>query len=165
MPTAICKHCRTLFDPSISPFRFGESLLCSRHTGELEEVGNTGPGGDYADIYRWSCCGEQVIGPVVMTESGVVDRRPPRSPGCEEGPHEVDDSLALTDELSDLFESIQLKLDVIKEVEVAGVRGDRVFISYSHKDKELVDELARRFKADKTTSIIGEMRKTYSSVR
>lgn len=153
MTMAICKNCRMLFEPRITPTRFGAPLLCSWHPGELQDAGNTGPAGDYADMFIWSCCGAHVIGPIVEEivngRPTHTDRKPPRSPGCHQGPHVPDEGLALADELSDVFESIKMRLDVIEKLERSGVDGEGIFISYSHRDKGFVDRLTARFAVDR----------------
>lgn len=150
----VCKHCRKLFDPEIVPSRFGESLLCSWHPGTVENVGNTGASGDYAEIWVWSCCNRQVLGPLVRKSvdgiTGVYDHPPPRSPGCVQGPHEKDDSLLLADPmLAAQIASLQARLSDLEAFEAKGLDDGTVFISYSHKDRRFVDRLAARFSRDR----------------
>lgn len=149
----VCKHCRKLFDPEIIPSRFAESLLCSWHPGTVENVGNTGVAGDYAEIWVWSCCNRQVLGPLIRKSvDGVVgeyDYPPPRSPGCVQGPHEKDDSIRLADpNLASEIASLQARLRDLEAFEAKGLENGTVFISYSHKDRGFVDRLAARFSRD-----------------
>jgi len=142
----ICKHCRQLFDPEITPDRFAESLLCSWHSGAAEKVGNTGPAGDYAEVWVWTCCGKQTIGPLVTkTVAGVVgqyDYPPPRSPGCTQGSHEADSLVRIADpNLASELASLQGRLRAIEAFEAKGLERGTVFISYAHKDKRFVDRL------------------------
>lgn len=147
----ICKHCRRLFDPVIIPRRFADSLLCSWHPGTATIVGGTGPSGDYADVWKWSCCDKQEVGPLVDSKvvNGTFDSPPPRSPGCDLGPHEPDTSLRLADEkLAAEIASLYERLRDVEVLESSGLRPESVFISYSHADRNFVDLLTSRLQAD-----------------
>lgn len=152
MPVAICTRCRTLFDPALAPVRFGEKLLCSWHPGQPENIGNTGPRGDYAELWKWSCCGKTEVAPIVeqpwQGSTAHVDHPPLRSPGCTSGPHEADESLELAESLATGIQALQNRLQELSEFEVRGVNGSEVFISYSHKDSAFVDRLSERLISD-----------------
>lgn len=62
---------------------------CSFHPVPPEVVGNTGPRRDYADIWRFPCCGQKYVGTFRGGERGhgLWDREPPKSPGCTQGRH------------------------------------------------------------------------------
>lgn len=157
----ICKRCRRLFDPEVIPSRFAESLLCSWHPGTAESAGNTGAAGDYAEIWVWSCCGRQVVGPLITKSvDGVIgeyDYPPSRSPGCQQGPHEKDGSLRLADpKLASELASLQARLRDLEVFEAKGLEGGTVFISYSHSDKKFVDRLAAHLSRDGITFWLDE---------
>jgi hypothetical protein len=148
---SICKHCHRLFDPDIIPDRFADNLLCSWHEGTAEIVGNTGPRGDYADVWLWSCCGKREVGPLIhkKSEQGQFDFPPPRSPGCKRGPHEADNSLRLGDStLATELLSLQERLREIAAFESRGMSDSAVFISYAHRDSDFVDKLVARLSSD-----------------
>lgn len=117
-------------------------------------MGNTGPGGDYADIWKWSCCDKREVGPVIHRTvdgvSGCYDFPPPRSPGCKKGPHEADDTLRLADSklLSELA-ALQSRLREVDAFESRGLELGSVFISYSHADSDFVEQLVARFSNDR----------------
>lgn len=143
----ICKNCRQLFDPSISPRsgdKFVDDFLCSYHPGEAEQTGNTGPRGDYADVYRWTCCGKTHVGAVI----GGRDFPPRRSPGCTKGFHVPDSTIALNPELAGELDALQKRLREIEAREVTSTAAAGVFVSYSHADTVFVDELTTRFASD-----------------
>lgn len=124
--------------------RFADDFLCSYHSGELELIGNTGPRGDYADVYRWTCCGKSQVGAVI----GGRDFPPRRSPGCTKGAHIPDLSITLHAGLARELESLQQRLREIEAGEVKGAGMGGVFISYSHADSAFVDQLTTRLASD-----------------
>lgn len=60
---------------------------CSFHPLPPENIGNTGPSRDYAEIWRFPCCGQKYIGTFHERDGGISDDRPPNSPGCVHGLH------------------------------------------------------------------------------
>lgn len=144
----ICKNCRQLFDLSLTPGsgdQFVDDFLCSYHPGQAEQVGNTGPRGDYADVYRWTCCGKTHVGAVIRGR----DYPPRRSPGCTKGLHVPDPTIALNPDLAGELFALQQRLREIEAREVTSAALGGVFVSYSHADTAFVDELTNRFALDK----------------
>src|SRR5579864_2597898 len=153
MAVAICARCRAIFDPAITPVRFADKLLCSWHPGTPEDDGNLGAYGDYADRWKWSCCGKVEITPIieVIGERGLEqrDHAPIRSPGCTVGPHIADNSLQLADFLASGLEALQSRLKELSAHEVRGqIKASDVFISYCHADGDFVDILTGRLTQD-----------------
>ena len=143
----ICKNCRQLFDPSITPGPndvYAGEYLCSWHVGAAELVGSAGPRDDYADIYRWSCCGKSVPGAVIAGR----DYPPRRAPGCNTGPHVPDPNLSLDPQLSAQLEALRDRLREVEAREATGPDSGGVFISYSHRDSHFVDLLTERLTQD-----------------
>lgn len=60
---------------------------CSYHPGEPESIGTTGPSRDYAELWRFACCGQKYVGTFDDTRGSVSDAPPPSSPGCVHGRH------------------------------------------------------------------------------
>jgi hypothetical protein len=148
MSIAICARCKTLFDPSITPVRFAEKLMCSWHPGEVVNTGTTDHRYDYAEVWKWTCCGKTEIGPIVSAGQGDIDHPPPRTPGCETGPHLTDNSVQLATQLATGIQALQDRLHELKALELKGVTGSEIFISYSHADSAFVDRLTRQFETD-----------------
>jgi hypothetical protein len=59
-------------------------FTCSWHPREPKSIGNTGPRGDYAELWYFPCCGKGVVGEISVEGSDVT---PPRAPGCTLGFH------------------------------------------------------------------------------
>jgi hypothetical protein len=74
----LCQRCENTFDPN------DKSWTCSHHNEPPTIIGNTGPHGDYADVWRFPCCNLTVIG--AISERG-NDIKPPISPGCVKSMH------------------------------------------------------------------------------
>lgn len=74
---ALCVKCGNQFDK-------GYPSACSFHTHAPEIIGNTGPREDYADVWKFPCCGMVLVGAVSKEGQDVP---PPRSPGCTVGEH------------------------------------------------------------------------------
>jgi hypothetical protein len=100
---------------------------------------------DYRDVYRWTCCGVSALSFINVYGSDV---QPSRSPGCKQGPHEVDHELTLDLALADRLRAVQKQLNSLEAREVSPKEVPGVFISYSHLDTEFVDGLATRFEED-----------------
>jgi len=60
---------------------------CSFHPQPPDNIGNTGPDRDYAEIWRFPCCGQKYVGTFHERGGGISDERPPKSPGCVHGRH------------------------------------------------------------------------------
>lgn len=58
---------------------------CSFHSLPPENIGHTGPDRDYAEIWKFPCCGQKYVG--TFEEMASTDIRPPKSPGCIHGRH------------------------------------------------------------------------------
>jgi len=58
-----CVKCGRIFDPK-KQRRFGE-FDCSYYLRNPISIGNTGPGGDYAELWVYPCCGKGVVGAIV----------------------------------------------------------------------------------------------------
>jgi len=58
-------------------------FTCSYHPRKPRSIGNTGPKGDYAELWYFPCCGKGVVGEIVNGS----DKEPLRSPGCMSGFH------------------------------------------------------------------------------
>ncbi len=69
----LCERCERFYDPN------DKSFSCSHHAEPPTIIGNTGPVGDYADVWRFPCCAKTVVG--AISERG-NDIKPPMSPGC-----------------------------------------------------------------------------------
>lgn len=146
----ICKNCRQLFDPAVNPDegdQFFDDFLCSYHPGQAEFVQNTGPRFDYADVYKWTCCGKTHVGAVIRGH----DYPPRRSPGCTKGPHVPDPHLLLNPELAGELESLQERLRELEARESSSSVEGGIFISYCHDDGSFVDDLTSRLAKDKVT--------------
>jgi hypothetical protein len=79
---ALCRHCGRRFD--LDDNDVTADGPCSYHPHPPASIGNTGPRGDYAEIWRFPCCGETVVGEIGDDGGDVV---PSRSPGCRHGVH------------------------------------------------------------------------------
>ena len=75
---SFCINCRNQF------YRDNPDT-CSFHPAEPADIGNTGPRGDYRDVWEYPCCGQKVI---TAIDAG-RDLPPPRSPGCVTGTHQA----------------------------------------------------------------------------
>jgi hypothetical protein len=60
---------------------------CSFHPDPPEVVGNTGPLRDYADVWRFPCCGQKYVGTFNTIGNATYDSPVPKSPGCVTGRH------------------------------------------------------------------------------
>ena len=80
-----CFHCGRDFDPT-KQSHFGD-FDCSYHPQNPRSIGNTGPRGDYAELWHFPCCGKAVVGEI--SEEG-ADITPARTPGCMNGFHSGD---------------------------------------------------------------------------
>lgn len=61
---------------------------CSYHPMPPENIGNTGPRRDYAEIWQFPCCGQKYVGTFRGgNKHGIHDEKPPKSPGCVHGRH------------------------------------------------------------------------------
>jgi hypothetical protein len=70
MATENCVNCGEEFD-SAEQTPWGE-FNCSYHPFSADSIGNTGPRGDYDELWVFRCCGK----------AHVSDKAPPKSPGC-----------------------------------------------------------------------------------
>jgi hypothetical protein len=76
-----CTKCGQSFDEN-EQSNWGE-FTCSWHPREPRSIGNTGPKGDYAELWYFPCCGKGVLGEIVNGS----DVTPRRTPGCTSGFH------------------------------------------------------------------------------
>ncbi len=76
-----CTKCGQSFDDK-EQSNWG-AFTCSWHPREARSIGNTGPKGDYAELWYFPCCGKGVKGEIVNGS----DVAPPRTPGCTSGFH------------------------------------------------------------------------------
>ena len=76
-----CTKCGQVFDEN-QQSNWGD-YTCSWHPREPRSIGNTGPKGDYAELWHFPCCGKGVVGQIANGS----DVTPPRSPGCARGFH------------------------------------------------------------------------------
>jgi hypothetical protein len=81
MAEILCTKCGQQFDQS-KQSNWG-AFTCSWHPREPRSIGNTGPRGDYAELWYFPCCGKGVVGEIVNGS----DVKPARSPGCLNGFH------------------------------------------------------------------------------
>ena len=81
MAEIVCVKCGQQFDES-KQSNWG-AFTCSWHPREARSIGNTGPRGDYAELWYFPCCGKGIVGEIVKGS----DVRPARSPGCASGFH------------------------------------------------------------------------------
>jgi hypothetical protein len=79
---AVCRRCGREFDLELSDAP--GDCPCSYHPSPPVKMGTTGPRRDYAEVWRFPCCGETVIGEVGADGR---DIGPSQSPGCRTGPH------------------------------------------------------------------------------
>lgn len=77
-----CSKCGQVFDPAKQ--RNWGPFDCSYHPRHPRSIGNTGPRGDYAELWYFPCCGQGVVGQIVNGEERPVSR----TPGCVNGFHE-----------------------------------------------------------------------------
>ena len=80
-PDAVCIKCGQSFDEA-KQSNWGP-FTCSWHPRNPQIIGNTGPRGDYSDLWYYPCCGQGVEGKIVNGK----DVEPPRAPGCTNGFH------------------------------------------------------------------------------
>jgi hypothetical protein len=69
----LCRQCNAFFDTDDNG-----PTSCSYHPELPVQIGSMGPRDDYADIWKFPCCGRTVIGKIVEGR----DVRPPQTPGC-----------------------------------------------------------------------------------
>jgi len=74
---ALCVSCGNQFEKAYPS-------ACSFHTAAPEIIANTGPREDYADVWKFRCCGTMLVGAVSREGRDIP---PPRSPGCTVGEH------------------------------------------------------------------------------
>lgn len=74
----LCKRCERFFPLG------DKTSSCSHHTEPPEKIGTTGPEHDYADVWRFACCGKTVMGPITARGN---DMKPLVSPGCARSMH------------------------------------------------------------------------------
>lgn len=60
---------------------------CSFHSQPPQNIGNTGPERDYAEIWQFPCCGQKYVGTFTEIGLSISDAAPPKSPGCVKGRH------------------------------------------------------------------------------
>jgi hypothetical protein len=71
-----CINCGEVFDDDEQSS--WKDFTCSHHPMRPRSIGNTGPRGDYAELWYFPCCGKGVVGAIVNG----CDVCPPQSPGC-----------------------------------------------------------------------------------
>jgi hypothetical protein len=81
MAQIACTKCGEAFDESAQS-NWG-NFTCSWHPREPRSIGNTGPRGDFAELWYFPCCGKGMLGQIVNGS----DVTPPRTPGCTNGFH------------------------------------------------------------------------------
>jgi hypothetical protein len=83
----ICSNCGLPFNPDDqNPF---QPFDCSFHPRKPQPIGNTGPKGDYAELWYFPCCGKRELGTINEFGSDVT---PKQTPGCINSFHRVNSS-------------------------------------------------------------------------
>ena len=78
---SLCRYCSKFFYEDEN-----SGTSCSYHLKLPVDIGTTGPRGDYAELWKFPCCGQ-------MVKAGIFqgsDRKVDQSPGCVQAAHVVE---------------------------------------------------------------------------